>query len=164
MAMNGTSLYLLGSDGSTVVIREVLNGGPSSFRIGKLGSEGRFTISSFINYDWVPGFHIQMSGDCVPTDTSLSLPSACNETRNSSSQFNSPVSYLELGYGMDYFANDFTGADAIFNSPFSSSSAELEIICIPGLPRRFDYEELAVATENLKTQIGSGGFGTVYVF
>lgn len=296
MAMNGTGLYLLGSDGST----EVLNGGPSSFRIGKLGSEGRFTISSFINYDWVqeikkpdedcripficgkiglcssggtcacpPGFHIQMSGDCVPTDTSLSLPSACNETRNSGSQFNSPVSYLELGYGMDYFANDFTepvrrGVNfsvcqdlcsqncsclaifhgnssgschllenhlgSIFSTPnndslgyikalvsssaenpnqkqsfpiaglvlipssgflllttivvlailwwrknrlskagaarlgrlYSSSSAELEIICIPGLPRRFDYEELAVATENLKTQIGSGGFGTVY--
>ncbi|GLT53214.1 hypothetical protein SLA2020_265010 [Shorea laevis] len=213
-----------------------------------------FTISSFINYDWVqeikqpdedcripficgkiglcssggtcacpPGFHIQMSGDCVPTDTSLSLPSACNETRNSGSQFNSPVSYLELGYGMDYFANDFTepvrrGVNfsvcqdlcsqkcsclaifhanssgschllenhlgSIFSTPnndslgyikalVSSSSenpnqkqnfpiAELEIICIPGLPRRFDYEELAVATENLKTQIGSGGFGTVY--
>ncbi|KAM4106300.1 hypothetical protein ACB094_04G056000 [Castanea mollissima] len=44
----------------------------------------------------------------------------------------------------------------------SSSSAELEMISIPGLPRRFDYEELAAATENFKTQIGSGGFGTVY--
>jgi len=52
MAMNATGLYLLGSDGSTVVSQVVLNG-PSSFRIGKLGSEGRFTISSFINYDWV---------------------------------------------------------------------------------------------------------------
>ncbi|KAK4573668.1 hypothetical protein RGQ29_031568 [Quercus rubra] len=44
----------------------------------------------------------------------------------------------------------------------SSSSAELEMISIPGLPRRFAYEELAAATENFKTQIGSGGFGTVY--
>ncbi|KAL5567411.1 hypothetical protein UlMin_030575 [Ulmus minor] len=44
----------------------------------------------------------------------------------------------------------------------SSSSAELEEISIPGLPVRFDYDVLATATENFKTQIGSGGFGTVY--
>jgi serine/threonine protein kinase len=36
------------------------------------------------------------------------------------------------------------------------------MISIPGLPRRFAYEELAAATENFKTHIGSGGFGTVY--
>ncbi|KAL8459531.1 hypothetical protein ACS0TY_036866 [Phlomoides rotata] len=33
---------------------------------------------------------------------------------------------------------------------------------IPGLPLRFDYEELEAATENFKTKIGTGGFGTVY--
>nr|XP_023917152.1 G-type lectin S-receptor-like serine/threonine-protein kinase At5g35370 [Quercus suber] len=44
----------------------------------------------------------------------------------------------------------------------SSSSAELEMISIPGLPRRFAYEELVAATENFKTLIGRGGFGTVY--
>ncbi|XP_062083724.1 G-type lectin S-receptor-like serine/threonine-protein kinase At5g35370 [Humulus lupulus] len=44
----------------------------------------------------------------------------------------------------------------------SSSSSESEDISIPGLPVRFDYEELEAATENFKTQIGSGGFGTVY--
>ena len=37
----------------------------------------------------------------------------------------------------------------------SSSSAELEMISIPGLPRRFAYEELVAATENFRTQIGS---------
>ena len=36
------------------------------------------------------------------------------------------------------------------------------MISIPGIPRRFDYEELAAATQNFKTQIGRGGFGTVY--
>nr|POE89119.1 g-type lectin s-receptor-like serine/threonine-protein kinase [Quercus suber] len=41
-------------------------------------------------------------------------------------------------------------------------SAELEMISIPGFPRRFDYEELAAATENFKNQIGRGGFGIVY--
>ncbi|KAL6513004.1 hypothetical protein OROHE_019794 [Orobanche hederae] len=47
---------------------------------------------------------------------------------------------------------------------YSSSSAEGDInfVSIPGLPVRFDYKELAVATEGFKNQIGSGGFGTVY--
>ncbi|XP_021900752.1 G-type lectin S-receptor-like serine/threonine-protein kinase At5g35370 [Carica papaya] len=44
----------------------------------------------------------------------------------------------------------------------SVSSQDLDAFCIPGLPQRFDYEELEVATDNFKTQIGSGGFGSVY--
>lgn len=47
---------------------------------------------------------------------------------------------------------------AYSNSP---SSDDLEF-SIPGLPLRFDYEELEKATENFKMQIGTGGFGTVY--
>ncbi|KAF7151682.1 hypothetical protein RHSIM_Rhsim02G0074400 [Rhododendron simsii] len=43
-----------------------------------------------------------------------------------------------------------------------NSLIELEIDGIPGLPVRFGYKELVVATENFGTQIGSGGFGTVY--
>ncbi|XP_041003482.1 G-type lectin S-receptor-like serine/threonine-protein kinase At5g35370 [Juglans microcarpa x Juglans regia] len=312
LAINDTGLYLLESDGSTAVIQVPLSG-PSGFRIGKLGSEGRFVISSFIGDDWVtelagpvddchipffcgkiglctrkplsgtcscpPGFRVQANGEYIPTDTSLSLPSDCKSNANrNGSQFNSSVSYLQLAYGMDYFANDFNGPMehrvnlsacqdicshncsclAIFhenasescylleknlgsiilnprpkndnrgyikvlvhsspenptgnnnnnqkhNFPIaalvllppsvffllvtivavailwlrknrlsktknnaesgrcnSSSSAELEMIDFPGLPRRFDYEELADATENFKTQIGSGGFGAVY--
>jgi hypothetical protein len=37
----------------------------------------------------------------------------------------------------------------------SSSSAELEITSIQGLPMRFNIEDLVAATENFKTQIGS---------
>ncbi|KAL5558432.1 hypothetical protein UlMin_034643 [Ulmus minor] len=45
----------------------------------------------------------------------------------------------------------------------SSSSAELGTVSnFPGLPARFDYEELVSATDNFKTRIGSGGFGIVY--
>ncbi|XVF64610.1 hypothetical protein PTKIN_Ptkin09bG0182100 [Pterospermum kingtungense] len=44
----------------------------------------------------------------------------------------------------------------------SSSSGDLDSFYIPGLPQKFDYEELEVATDNFKTQIGSGGFGSVY--
>ncbi|KAK6277361.1 hypothetical protein POUND7_017684 [Theobroma cacao] len=44
----------------------------------------------------------------------------------------------------------------------SVSSGDLDAFYIPGLPQKFDYEELEVATDNFKTKIGSGGFGTVY--
>ncbi|KAL5846609.1 hypothetical protein ACOSQ3_010133 [Xanthoceras sorbifolium] len=44
----------------------------------------------------------------------------------------------------------------------SPSSGDLDAFYIPGLPQRFEYEELEVATGNFKTQIGSGGFGSVY--
>ncbi|XP_021855707.1 G-type lectin S-receptor-like serine/threonine-protein kinase At5g35370 isoform X3 [Spinacia oleracea] len=44
----------------------------------------------------------------------------------------------------------------------SLSSGDLEAFSIPGLPVRYDYEELREATDNFSTQIGSGGFGAVY--
>ncbi|KAE9587180.1 putative protein kinase RLK-Pelle-SD-2b family [Lupinus albus] len=44
----------------------------------------------------------------------------------------------------------------------NSSSNDMDAFYIPGLPRRFDYEELEEATDNFKTLIGSGGFGSVY--
>ncbi|KAJ6335643.1 hypothetical protein OIU78_012293 [Salix suchowensis] len=44
----------------------------------------------------------------------------------------------------------------------SISSGDLDAFYIPGLPQRFDYEDLEVATDNFKTKIGSGGFGVVY--
>ncbi|CAI9766470.1 unnamed protein product [Fraxinus pennsylvanica] len=44
----------------------------------------------------------------------------------------------------------------------SSAEGEFEFSGIPGLPVRFNYDELVAATEDFKTRIGSGGFGTVY--
>ncbi|XP_024161732.1 G-type lectin S-receptor-like serine/threonine-protein kinase At5g35370 isoform X1 [Rosa chinensis] len=44
----------------------------------------------------------------------------------------------------------------------SRSSGDMDGFYIPGLPKRFDFEELEVATDNFKTLIGSGGFGAVY--
>ncbi|KAL4586803.1 hypothetical protein LXL04_011447 [Taraxacum kok-saghyz] len=41
-------------------------------------------------------------------------------------------------------------------------SEDLEMFSIAGLPVRFDHEELVEATKDFSTQIGSGGFGTVY--
>nr|POE48594.1 g-type lectin s-receptor-like serine/threonine-protein kinase [Quercus suber] len=169
MVMNGTGLYLLASDNSTVV--EVALNGLSSFRSGKLGPNGRFSIvrpptqsdnkwevefaRPFEDCDLplnckeiglctrkplggicscLPEFSYQTYGDtdCMPANSSLSLPSACTAARNGS-QLNSSISYIKFG-------------------------PELEMISIPGLPRRFDYEELAAATENFKNKIGHGGF------
>ncbi|KAM3683660.1 hypothetical protein ACB094_12G163300 [Castanea mollissima] len=305
MVMNGTGLYLLASDNSTVV--QVALNGSSSFRSGKLGPDGRFSIvrpPSRSDRNWeaefagpfedcdlplnckeiglcrrkplggscscLPEFSYQNNGDCMPVNRTLSLPSACTAARNGS-QLNSTISYLKFGPGMDYFANNIkepvknnvtlsvckdlcsqncsclgffheisSGSCFLLENHLgsfistdpnnkdrdrlgyikvlvgssninqkqnlsvaawvlipltvflilvvfviivilwlrkkrlsktktvkldrgnSSSSAELEMISIPGLPRRFAYEELAAATENFRTQIGSGGFGTVY--
>lgn len=53
-------------------------------------------------------------------------------------------------------------ASAAMRRSDSCSSTELEMTLIPGLPVRYGYGEIAAATEDFKTQIGSGGFGTVY--
>ncbi|ERM95261.1 hypothetical protein AMTR_s00008p00036610 [Amborella trichopoda] len=42
------------------------------------------------------------------------------------------------------------------------SDSDLEFKLIPGLPVRFSFSELELATEHFKNQIGSGGFGAVY--
>ncbi|XP_031272310.1 G-type lectin S-receptor-like serine/threonine-protein kinase At5g35370 [Pistacia vera] len=132
LSMNGTGLYLFASDGSTVVIQVEL-GSSSDFRIAKLGTNGRFSVSKFVSDSWVEelaipvdecripficnkiglcsssscscpsGFHPNTNGDCVPVNASLSLPSACTNR----GELNSSISYLELGNGMDYFTNDF---------------------------------------------------------
>ncbi|KAG5609311.1 hypothetical protein H5410_020592 [Solanum commersonii] len=49
-----------------------------------------------------------------------------------------------------------------FGRTDSSSFAELDNISILGLPVKFDHEEIRVATECFRNQIGTGGFGTVY--
>ncbi|CAK9325452.1 unnamed protein product [Citrullus colocynthis] len=51
---------------------------------------------------------------------------------------------------------------AKLGSVSSRGSVELDAFFLPGLPRRFALEELEVATDNFKVQIGSGGFGAVF--
>lgn len=300
MAMNETGLYLFDEDDrlSVVLMQGML--AASSFRIAKLDFAGKFTVKSFINSNWVQefvgptddcwipyfcgsiglcrsgacscptGFHTDGS-NCVPLNTTLSLPAACRANGNISSS-NSVVSYMKLGYGIDYFANFFmdpsnyglnssvcrdlctkncsclgyffrnpTGSCYMLENRIGSimlsatdvsdrlgyikvlvgnpnpnsrrndknfpiiglvllpssgfillitmcvlgffwlksnkmasttvvksfnkkqfTPEELEILTIPGLPVRFDFEELVAATDNFSTQIGSGGFGVVY--
>ncbi|KAL3504123.1 hypothetical protein ACH5RR_033964 [Cinchona calisaya] len=221
-------------------------------------------------------FHVSLQNTtyCVPIDNSYSLPLSCNSTNSSINLNFSTVSYVRLGYGVDYFSNDFNmpakygvnlsvcqdlcsgdcacfgvfyenssgscyvlenevGSIMYLNIPDSgrlgyiktlvgpspknygdnkdsngqtlgfpvvalvllpftglvilivlgsvlwrrsrlprmgkiktshsnSPSGDLEAFSIPGLPVRFEHEELEAATENFKTQIGSGGFGAVY--
>ncbi|KAL1561275.1 G-type lectin S-receptor-like serine/threonine-protein kinase [Salvia divinorum] len=209
------------------------------------------------------------STSCVPSDIAYSLPVSCGQSNRSESLNSSNSNYLQLGHGVDYFANEFVapqnyGVDVsqcrnlcsqdcsclgfFFENP-SGSCYRLEdavgsvmmrasssrvgfikvvvqsappgfggsneeglplvavvllpasgllvlfvigiLLCrkykqdevefvnnpknysksmsfddlefsIPGLPQRFDYEEIERATENFKTKIGTGGFGTVY--
>ncbi|KAF4349054.1 hypothetical protein G4B88_029023 [Cannabis sativa] len=63
-------------------------------------------------------------------------------------------------FGFGIANSKVTRIERLNSSSWSEESEE--DISIPGLPVRFDYEELEVATDNFKTQIGSGGFGTVY--
>ena len=70
MLMNGIGLYLLASDGSKVVIQVAFTG-PSGFRIGKLGFEGRFSISSFVRNKWM----LEFAGPVEKCD----IPFICGE-------------------------------------------------------------------------------------
>lgn len=57
-----------------------------------------------------PGFNgeAKLNGECRPIEKSISLPSVCNSSvDHASEEVNSSVSYLRLGKGMDYFANNF---------------------------------------------------------
>ncbi|GFP84342.1 g-type lectin s-receptor-like serine/threonine-protein kinase at5g35370 [Phtheirospermum japonicum] len=322
MVVNQTGLYLIGQNGSTVVITVSLR--PSDFRFAKIDDSGRFIIGSFsgvgprhdlvvpVDQCCVPstcgklglcnsgvskdtfvcscplGFRLASDNrtDCIPENGSHSLPVSCNSTDGSNSLNSSSivVSYLQLGYDVDYFANDFNqpvefganlsrcqdlcsrdcacfgifydnssgscyklenelgsvmsrttgngrlgfiktvvrapptnlddsnhgdnvsfpGAKVLlpligvlfvfavgillwrrFRFPrvdegktntagkgktsyslsrshsYSSSCEDLKI-SIPGLPLRFSYEELMIATTSFKTKIGTGGYGTVY--
>ncbi|KAL3634766.1 hypothetical protein CASFOL_021820 [Castilleja foliolosa] len=47
------------------------------------------------------------------------------------------------------------------SNSYSSSCVDLKVL-ITGSPVRFSYEELMIATKNLETKIGKGGYSTVY--
>ncbi|KAG6419810.1 hypothetical protein SASPL_116322 [Salvia splendens] len=207
---------------------------------------------------------------CVPSDSAYSLPVSCSQSERSESLNSSNSNYLQLGHGVDYFANEFVAPqnygvdvsqcrnlcsqdcsclgfffenssgscyrleDAVGSVMMRASSSRVGFIkvvvhsatsgfgssddeeglplvavvllptsgllvlfvigillcrkykqndvefvnslknysksmsfddlefSIPGLPLRFDYEEIERATKNFKTTIGTGGFGTVY--
>jgi hypothetical protein len=48
------------------------------------------------------------------------------------------------------------------STPVEDNNEKEEEISIPGLPSRFKYSDLEMATVNFSTHIGSGGFGSVY--
>nr|XP_011465742.1 PREDICTED: G-type lectin S-receptor-like serine/threonine-protein kinase At5g35370 [Fragaria vesca subsp. vesca] len=59
------------------------------------------------------GFHngAQEHDACVPIQDTISLPSSCNGSGNTS-EFNSSTVYIELQKGMDYFGNHFNQPDS----------------------------------------------------
>ncbi|KAJ6292142.1 hypothetical protein OIU76_024119 [Salix suchowensis] len=88
LALNDTGLFLLGSDRSTVVIKLTL--GPANFRVAKLGFDGKFRVSKFVDKNWVQEF-VSPADEC------------CIDRKES----NSSVFYVNLGSELDYFANEF---------------------------------------------------------
>ncbi|KAJ6292144.1 hypothetical protein OIU76_024121 [Salix suchowensis] len=133
LALNDTGLFLLGSDRSTVVIKLTL--GPANFRVAKLGFDGKFRVSKFVDKNWVQEF-VSPADDCqIPlicnkmglcTSGRCSCPpnfhgdplskSGCTPTDASLAlpsgcidrkESNSSVFYVNLGSELDYFANGF---------------------------------------------------------
>ncbi|KAF9660891.1 hypothetical protein SADUNF_Sadunf19G0010800 [Salix dunnii] len=133
LALNDTGLFLLGSDRSTVVIKLTL--GPANFRVAKLGFDGKFRVSKFVDKNWVQEF-VSPDDECkIPlicnkmglcTSGRCSCPpnfhgdplskSGCTPTDASLAlpsgcidrkELNSSVFYVNLGSELDYFANEF---------------------------------------------------------
>ncbi|KAJ6349193.1 hypothetical protein OIU77_006724 [Salix suchowensis] len=133
LALNDTGLFLLGSDRSTVVIKLTL--GPANFRVAKLGFDGKFRVSKFVDKNWVQEF-VSPADECkIPlicnkmglcTSGRCSCPpnfhgdplskSGCTPTDASLAlpsgcidrkESNSSVFYVNLGSELDYFANEF---------------------------------------------------------
>ncbi|KAJ6697518.1 hypothetical protein OIU85_003846 [Salix viminalis] len=133
LALNDTGLFLLGSDRSTVVIK--LSLGPANFRVAKLGFDGKFRVSKFVDKNWVQEF-VSPADDCqIPlicnkmglctSGRCSCLPnfhgdplskSGCTPTDASLAlpsgcidrkESNSSVFYVNLGSELDYFANEF---------------------------------------------------------
>ncbi|KAK4788029.1 hypothetical protein SAY86_019348 [Trapa natans] len=143
MAVNRTGLYLLGGNGTVVIIQVALP--LSDFRVASLESSGHFTIKRFVAGKWVndftgpsdscqiplscgrigscsdgsvsntcscpANFHSAFlnSTGCVPMDSTYSFYPACNSTDNTTDSNSSTLSYLKIGYGYNYFSNQFSG-------------------------------------------------------
>ncbi|KAL9354545.1 hypothetical protein Peur_052515 [Populus x canadensis] len=214
LALNGTGLFLLGSDKSTILINLEFKS-PSDdcqipFICNKMGlcTSGRCPCP--------PNFHGDpfLKGGSTPRDASLALRSgilygnssgscyvlgnhlgsimavsnsnrdrlgnmktlvvssmANPDANNQNEAKKFPIAGLVLlpssgilliiviALGFIYWRRNKLSGTA---SHGDSSLSDLEIISIPGLPVRFNYEVLVAATENFRAQIGSGGFGTVY--
>ncbi|XP_071723306.1 G-type lectin S-receptor-like serine/threonine-protein kinase At5g35370 [Rutidosis leptorrhynchoides] len=135
LGLNGTGLYLYGDDGSTVVFQVILQE-TENFRIAKLGYDGKFVVTRLVNNSQteeftmpadnckipsfcgkyglcnngvcscLSGFRTNKDSDCVPTDSSITMPNACIPGQNQT-ESNSSISYLTLGQGVDYFSNNY---------------------------------------------------------
>ncbi|KAJ6744483.1 G-TYPE LECTIN S-RECEPTOR-LIKE SERINE/THREONINE-PROTEIN KINASE SD2-5 [Salix purpurea] len=171
LALNDTGLFLLGSDRSTVVIKLTL--GPANFRVAK-----------FLSFVTKWGYALQE--DALVHQISMVILSQKVAARRQmlhllclqASSMEIPqllVIFLKTLWGLSWkplapTENGFIcwRRNRLYRAAKSklgrddSSSSELEIISVPGLPVRFNYEDLVSATESFSTQIGSGGFGTVY--
>ncbi|GFZ09668.1 hypothetical protein Acr_21g0002670 [Actinidia rufa] len=160
MAVNQTDLYLFGDNGSAVVILELM--GPVDkcqipFICGRLGLCSDAAASDN------PVCSVHLTSILVPVKSGVNL-SVCQDLCSGNCSClgifyeNSSGSYYALQYELGSVMS-ITRSD---DDRFAFIKRDLEAFSIPGLPIRFDYVELEVATDNFKTQTGAGGFGAVY--
>ncbi|GMJ01531.1 hypothetical protein like AT5G35370 [Hibiscus trionum] len=140
MSVNGSGLYLFRDDGSTVVFKVTLapiNATGLDFVFAKLGSNGKFTISSYGGNELVQNLQLPAEdciipsicgeigfcdtdktcscpsgfhngiGSCVPIDPFFTLPKACNTSNSYGSETSDQFSYMKIGDAIDYFSTDF---------------------------------------------------------
>ncbi|CAJ2644231.1 unnamed protein product [Trifolium pratense] len=184
MTVNTTGFYIFGHNETVLVYQLGLS--VTNFRIAKLAYNGQFTISS----SQLSGESLKQ--EFVGPNDACQIPLACgrlglcNDNTLSSSS-SSPGCSCPSNFHVASVLLPIAGMILLMVLVFfvmwrksrkskkqevklgkqisiSHSSCELDSdpFSIPGLPMRFDYEELEVATDNFKTLIGSGAFGVVY--
>lgn len=78
------------------------------FVCGRIGQCSANSASNTPTCSCPSNFHLSSLNSCVPVDGSFSLFSACNSSNNGSQVDSSAATYLTIGYGYDYFSNDFS--------------------------------------------------------
>ncbi|KAG6655556.1 hypothetical protein CIPAW_05G225300 [Carya illinoinensis] len=105
MAINRTGLYLFGQNESLVVIQVILL--PADFQIAKLGASGHLTIIRYFGTKWDQEFFAP-TDDCK-TPFICGRIGLCNDGLSSGLSCSCPSGFhMGLGYGTEYFANDFS--------------------------------------------------------
>ncbi|KAB1205357.1 hypothetical protein CJ030_MR7G010695 [Morella rubra] len=93
MAMNRTGLYLFGNNES-VVIQVILP--PSDFRIAKLGTSGKFTVSSYTSTNWLEEFSAPYDDCRIPFI--CGLIGFCSYDSSSTINYKYPICSCPTGF------------------------------------------------------------------
>ncbi|KAJ1699768.1 hypothetical protein LUZ63_008280 [Rhynchospora breviuscula] len=148
LATNDSGLYLLASNGSAV-FQILMPTAP--FHIVQLGSDGRLKVNSYIAVN----SSTSLSNVFVAPRGACDLPLTCGPlglcslSASNSSSCSCPPQFV-------------SSVQSSGCTPARESGDDIDEILIPGLPQRFTFQQVEEITGNFRTNIGSGGFGSVY--